>query len=208
MIEYLKPENPAEVRRGIQSRYEAYMRGERHRIGILLPGIETAVGAHTPQGREYAYEQLVAIWPRKSRRLIHAVAREVVFDAICERNHARLSKILLENIEQATVGKEFNGLPAFISGLGRNSCRLTVLNAGQPITGTGSLEDLYAITLLNSQGERATQMPLQVDLDFGLGKITNRTPELYRHETGTAELASQSAEQFASLLEEIRATKV
>lgn len=175
MIRELPTQDPREVRRALQPRYDSYMGGKRLLLGVDLPGFDVTMAGNSVEERAQAYKAFAERWPKRSRNLMAGIAKELVFTAFSYRNHEqqvnRLFPAIMDaHIEEATLG--------FVSGLGRNAVllsRIKFVPGEEPrvstVVGTNTaVARLY---------EQADIQGILFDPDFGMGDITGPTPEVF-----------------------------
>jgi hypothetical protein len=169
MFKQIPYEDPADVRRLLQTRYDDYRAKRRLRLGIMLPGVHVNTMGSTLEERNAAYAELADRYPKRSRELIINVARESLFDQACLVAHEQL----LGNFQPEDMQEDTRAVIA--SGLGRNAVIFSTVNSR-------GLE--YRTIAPSRAGIPDSINQLSIDLlvfdpDQGMGlEIDEPTPEL------------------------------
>lgn len=168
MTRALNAENPATVRRELQTRYDDYRAKRRLRIGLSIPCVNILNMGATLDERNDALERWSDRYSSKSKLLMRNVAEEILFDQACRLEHFRSVDTFRDAYEDSRL-TETDGKSGIlvVSGLGRNAIVSSLVCRGGEVTTTkvswsrdGLPEDLV---------ERS--VGLAIDPDNGLGNF-------------------------------------
>ena len=160
--------NPAVFRRQLQTRYDAYMTGERMRPPLAFDMMSVTGG--TAEEADANIADLASAFPARTADLIARAAQEYAFYEASMINHARQTGILVRTLE----GRAGSLQGALVSGIGRNAVGVSVVS-------TNGLENSWLVP-----PSQAVQIICDVesdmmvlDPDFGMGDWTGqRTPRV------------------------------
>lgn len=196
-VRQLRTENPAQVRRELQARYESYRVGTRPMLGIVLDDINPDTMGANPAERKELIAQHAEKWPRKTQPLIRSIIAEYIFEQQCRENHVLNATRLFEGAGVGVVGENPSAVGTYISGHGRNTCMVSIFAPDSEGVLRLGVRNIYRPTLAFMIADVAGG-GVALDPDFGFGNVSV-TPEIFDG-SGSPELAESAMSQYTAYL--------